>query len=98
MKYGYYWKKPKGEIVKDLFAALAVGGALPIAATSPYFVVNLLQNFKHWKKYKKKRIYGTFYKLRKAGYLNFEYDSKQLYLSLTLEGRKKAGWFQINDL
>ena len=98
MRYKYFWKKPKGEIVKDIFTALTIGGVIAITASSPYFIVNLLRSFRHWEKYKKKRISDTFYRLRKEGYLNFEYKNRQLYIQLTSEGRKKAGWFQINSL
>lgn len=98
MKYKYYLGKPPGEIAKDVLSTLAIAGVVAIAATSPYFIVNVLSRFKTWKKYKKKRLYDIFYKLRRGGYLTFEYQGHQLYIRLTPEGEKKAGWLQINNL
>jgi len=36
--------------------------------------------------------------LKKEGYINFGFSNHQLYISLTSEGRKKAGRFQIDFL
>jgi DNA-binding transcriptional regulator PaaX len=97
-KYRYYFQKPKSEIVKDIFYWLTVAGAVSIAATSPYFVSNIIKGFKKSKKYKSKKVYDTFYKLRKRGYIEIENKNHQIYIKLTEKGRKKAGWFQINNL
>src|SRR3989344_4682944 len=97
-QYKYYFRKPKSEITKDILFGLAVAGATCIAATSPYFVVNLMRAIKNRAKYKKKRIYDTFYKLRKNGCFNIEQKNHQIYISLTEKGRKMAGRFQIDDL
>lgn len=97
-KYKYYFRKPKSEIVKDVFYWLAVAGAVSIAATSPYFVQNLLRARRKWEKYPKRKISTTFDQLRRKGLISIGMHNKQIYISLTLEGRKKAGIFQINDL
>ncbi len=97
-KYKYYFRKPKSEIIKDIFRWLVVAGAISIAATSPYFLLNILKSFKKGKKYKRKKVYDAFYRLRKKGYINIEKRNHKIYISLTEEGRKKAGWLQINDL
>ena len=97
-KYKYYFKKPKSEISKDIFSWLLIAGAVYIAASSPYFIRNLLTGYKKWQKYPKRKVYDTFYMLRKKGYINIEKRNRQIYISLTKEGKKKAGVFQIDAL
>lgn len=46
IKYKYYFKKPKSEIVKDILSWLAIAGAVYIAASSPYFTIRLLRDIK----------------------------------------------------
>jgi DNA-binding transcriptional regulator PaaX len=97
-KYKYYFRKPKSEIVKDIFYWLILTGAVAIAATSPYFLLNLLKSFKHGQKYKRKKVYDTFYRLKKEGCIEIKKINHQIYISLTEKGRKKAGWLQIDTL
>lgn len=97
-KYKYYFKKPKSEITKDIFKALLISGLVCIAATSPYFGVNLVRGIKNMKKYKRKRVYDTFYKLKKNGYVQTRTQRGQIYISLTDKGKKMAGWLQIDEL
>ena len=97
-KYKYYFKKPKSEIVKDIFSLLAISGAVCIAATSPYFLLNLIKGLAKLKKYKKKNIQDNFYNLKKRGYIQIKQKNNQIYISLTEKGRKKAGWLQIDSL
>lgn len=99
-KYKYYLKKPKRQIAKDILVGIAIGGVITIAATSPYFIINVMRAI--WKennlRHKRKDIYNTFYRLRKQGFLHMEETNNQLYISLTEKGLAKAGWYQINDL
>jgi|SRR3989344_7294761 len=97
-KYKYYFTKPKSEITKDIFKWLLVAGAVCIAGTSPYFATNLIRNYKKYKKYPHKKVYDTFYSLKKRGFLNVERKNHQIYISLTDLGRRKAGMFQIDQL
>jgi len=100
-KYKYYFRKPRSEIIKDILSGLAIAGAIYIAASSPYFVLNLERGIKKWlreKKYKKKRVYDAFYRLRKEGCIKIEKKNHQIYISLTEKGKKKAGWLQIDSL
>jgi len=100
-KYKYYFRKPRSEIIKDVLYWLMVAGAISIAATSPYFLINLRKGLKRWqryKKYKKKKVYNAFYRLRKEGYIKTEKKGHQIYISLTEKGKKKAGWLQIDAL
>jgi len=95
MKYKYYFRKPKSEIVKDLLHWLFVAGCICFAATSPYFFINLLKAFKRWrksKKYNRRKVYDAFHQLRKKGAIKIERKEHQVYIRLTEEGKKLAGW------
>src|SRR3989344_358161 len=97
-KYRYYFRKPKSEIAKDILGSLIIGGMIAVAATSPFFIINLIKCFKGLKKYPNKKVYDTFYKLKKQGLINFYKKNNQIYISLTEKGKRRAGWMQINDL
>lgn len=100
MKYKYYFKKPKTEIAKDILVGLALAGAVVmVAAISPSSVaLSILQALKKNKKYDKKKSYDVFYRLKREGYITVGKHNHQMYISLTPEGKKKAGRFQINSL
>ena len=98
-QYKYYLKKPKSEIVKDILGWIAVGGAVCVAATSPYLICNLVSGLtKNAGKHKRKNVYDTFYKLSREGCLNIEKRNHQVYVSLTEKGKRRAGRFQIDSL
>jgi len=97
-KYKYYFRKPKSEIVKDILYWLMVAGAVSIAATSPYFGLNLWKGFRRGRKYQIKRVHDTFNRLRKEGCIEIKKKDHQIYISLTEKGKKKAGWIQIDSL
>lgn len=96
-KYKYYFKKPKSEIVKEILIWLVFAGAICITVNSPYFVKNLLNNYKKWKKYSRKKIGDTFYNLKRQGLIEIKRERNQIYISLTKDGKRKAGIFQINN-
>lgn len=98
MKYKYYFKKPKSEIGKDIIKWLAITGLVCFAAQSPYFSVNLIRNFKRWHKYKKRNVSDTFQRLRRQGCIKIEKEEHEIRISLTDEGKKMAGWLQIDAL
>jgi DNA-binding transcriptional regulator PaaX len=98
MKYKYYFRKPRSEIAKDIFRGLGIAGAVYIAAGSPYFINNVLRQWKKLKKYPKKKVYDAFYTLEKQGMINIEIKGYQIYISLTERGKKKANWMQIDAL
>lgn len=97
-KYKYYFKKPRSEIAKDVLYWLLVAGAVYVTAGSPNFVPRLIRSYKKWQKYSKDKVYDTFYRLRRRGLIEIRREGTQLHISLTPEGKKKAGYFQINDL
>jgi len=97
-KYKYYLKKPRSEIAKDVFKWLLVGGMVAIAATSPYFVQNVINAYQKSKKYPKRKVSDTFYRLKRQGLIEIQTVNCQIYISLTPEGRKRAGILQIDKL
>lgn len=97
-KYKYYFRKPKSEIVKDVLSLLITTGAIVIAANSPYFVPNIIRKYEKWKKYPNRKVSDTFYRLRRRGLIDIQTVNHQIYISLTPEGRNKAGIFQIDKL
>jgi DNA-binding transcriptional regulator PaaX len=97
-KYKYYFRKPKSEIVKNILNWLLVAGMVYVAASSPYFVLNLQRNFKKWRRYKNKKITDAFYRLRKEGCIEMSKKNHQIYISLTEKGKRKASWLQIDSL
>jgi len=82
--------------------ALLLSGAIAIAATSPYFLTNLLFKSLHkrnyWNDKERKKFYNTFYYLKRSGLLEVEEINKQIYVRLTEEGKKYAGNYQINEM
>lgn len=98
MKYKYYFAKPKSEIVKNILRWLALASAIYIAASSPYFILNLIKSFKKWRKYPKKKVGDAFYRLKRRGLIEIEEKNRQIYISLTEEGKKMANWLQIDAL
>lgn len=97
-KYKYYFKKPKSEIVKDVLSWFVTGGAIIIAANSPYFLSNVINRYEKLKKYPKRKVSDTFYRLRQQGLIDIQTVNRQIYISLTPEGEKRAGIFQIDKL
>ena len=97
-KYKYYLRKPRSEIIKDILLVLATGGLICLAATSPYFGVNLIRGISRWKKYKPRKLTDAFKRLQKRGCIEIEVIRNQIYIRLTKEGRKLAGWMQIDAL
>lgn len=75
-----------------------MSGVVYIAASSPYFSINLIRELKRWRKYKRRKVYDAFYNLRKQGCIDIKKSNHQIYISLTKEGKRKAGWLQIDSL
>jgi hypothetical protein len=97
--------KNKKEITKLILKGLLITGGIVITSTSPYFVSKIIPALikyaryqKKKKEFEKRKFYGAFYKLKKKGFINIEYRGKQIYISLTPEGREWAGKYQIDDL
>jgi hypothetical protein len=91
-----------------IMEALIIGGVFIVASTSPSFGKNVLPKLIKWayrdqKKYWKnkayeKKLYHSFYYLLNAGFVESTYKGNQLHISLTKEGRKKVGKYNIDNL
>lgn len=97
-QYKYYFKNPKGEIAKDILVGIAATGVLAIAASSPYFVLNIIRAVLKGNDHRSASARATFYRLKKEGCIRIRKKNHQIYISLTEKGRKRAGRFQINHL
>jgi len=91
-------------LTKKILKGLLLAGAIWVAASSPYFSFYLSRGLRkalQRRKYIKTKdptFYNTFYYLKNKGYLDIQKRNKQVYISLTREGRKKAGKYVIDDL
>ena len=85
-------------MVKDILYWLMIAGTVYIAASSPYFVRSLLKSHRKWRGHSKKKVYDTFYNLRRQGLIEIGKENEQIYISLTKEGKKRAGYLQIGEL
>ncbi len=100
-KYKYYLKKPRSEIAKDIIQWLSMAGTITFAATSPYFGVNALRAFQRMQKqnkYPKQKFSDTFTRLIRKKAIFLEKRKHGVRVSLTPEGRKLAGYMQIDSL
>lgn len=84
--------------MKDVLGWFAIGGVVAIAATSPYLVSNALRVFAKRKKYNKRSVQNVFYRLRKEGSIRIDRQGRQIYISLTETGKRRAGRFQVDSL
>lgn len=83
------------EVLKYLFLA----GAVYVAASSPYFTLNLMRNiFKQKFPKKKRKFTNAFNYLKKNGLIEVKKEGYDVRIALTKEGEKRAGKYQINDL
>lgn len=94
----YYFSNQKVKIVKDLLRWVAVAGIIAIAATSPYFVRDLLKNWGKNKRYKRRSIETAFHRLRREGFINVEKRRHEYHVSLTSKGMKKSELLQLGSL
>jgi len=88
-----------------ILKALLIIGAVAIASTNPMFASKIVPKLLKIALYKiknnqkqKRRFSNTFYYLKNKGLVKMEYQGKQLYISLTEEGKKAAKKYQIDDL
>ena len=100
-KYKYYFRKPRSEIAKDIVRWLLISGAIGLAATSPYFGINAWRAFqkaKYQRKYVKRKFSDTFTRLVRNNAVCVERRGHEVKIFLTPEGRKIAGYMQIDSL
>lgn len=97
-KYKYYLRKPRSEIAKDILWGLFIGGVVLVAATSPSFGPSCWKAFSKRKNYPKRKFVDTFTRFLRKGYIVAVKEGHDLKISLTPEGRKLAGFMQIDKL
>ncbi len=91
IKTKYYTKK--------ILKYLLLTGAVYIAASSPYFSLYLTKKvFGAKGKVPPRKISSTFYYLRNKGLLELKKEGHDVRISLTAEGKKRAGKYQIDEL
>ena len=79
-------------------------GAVTVAASSPYFAFQLSKNIskglkrKNYLSGKKRELEDSFSYMKRADYLSIDKQGKQIYISLTEKGKKRAGKYQLDDL
>jgi len=95
-------KYSKGVLTKTILKGILFAGGIAIASTSPVFVsraIPALARFAIGKlKRKKRSFYDVFSYLKRKNLLVMENRKGQLFISLTPEGKKIAGKYQIDDL
>lgn len=95
-KYKYYFRKPRGEIAKDILTILVIAGVLMLSGSAG------ASAFWRWiktrKRYEKKKFCDTFTRLRRKGLIVVEHHGHDLKITLTTEGRRAAGYMQIDKL
>lgn len=88
---------------KEILKYLLLAGAVYIAASSPYFSLHLMRNISSLKKaiqnyQKRKKFIHSFNYLKKRGLIEIQKVGHDIAISLTEEGKKLAGKYQIDDL
>lgn len=97
-------KNKTREISKNILKGILMAGSIAITSTSPHFASQVLPKIikyacYRWKnKSQKNKFAKRFSYLKNHGFINIENEQGQIYISLTEEGKKLAGKYQIDDL
>lgn len=100
-------KRIAGKTTKIVLYSLLITGGVAIAATSPYAAKGILKCLKYAVKkayYKRKQrireeqIRNSFYYLKRNGLIKARMSGKQIYVSLTEEGKKIAKKCKFDEL
>jgi len=83
---------------REILKYILLSGAIFIAASSPRLVLTLSRKIFTNKNIPKKKINNSFFYLKNKGYLELKKEGCDICISLTKEGKKKAGKYQIDDL
>lgn len=90
--------RKRSKIAKLILRRLLIGGAIVIAAQSPYFWLNFYKALFKGKLFSRKKTRDTFYNLKKRGLIRIEKKNKNIYMFLTKKGEEEAGKYQINEM
>lgn len=101
--YNKTMRERYSKITKDILLGLAVTGAVLIAATSPYFSLNLIRAIKKDKKYikkyfEKRKVERAFARLRKNRLVILQEKDGKFIVKLTEKGKRKVKEIQYEKL
>lgn len=82
---------------KEVLKYLLLAGVLYVAASSPYFTLNLMKSG-YKAKIPKRKFANTFNYLRRRGLVEVKKEGYDICIILTKEGKKRAGKYQIDNL
>src|SRR4030042_2711285 len=97
-------RKHQRNITKTILKGILYAGGFYIACSSPQFARKALPmilrevRYKIKNRQKEKAYRRSFYYLLRQGSIDVEYSGKQMHITLTKEGKKLAGKYQIDDL
>ena len=76
---------------REILKYLLLAGVVYIAASSPYFALNLFKNVSKLKNISKKKSVNIFNYLRRRGLIEIKREGHDVRITLTKEGKKQAG-------
>ena len=90
-------------ISKDILFGLAVAGIITVAATSPFFLVNIVKAFLANKKYPKKgydknKVAKAFERLKRNRIIILKEENGKFTVELTDKGRRKVEQIKFDDM
>lgn len=88
-------------LTKSLLMDLVLVGAVMIAATSPYFLVNLAKSYvsnRRYKNYNKRKIAQALSRLKKNKLIILREENGKITVELTEKGKRKIKQYQFEDL
>jgi hypothetical protein len=88
----------RNKLVKLILRRLLIGGAVVIAAQSPYFWTNFYKALFSGKSSSGRKGGDAFYSLRKKGLIIIDKKGNNISMRLTRKGEAEAGKYQINDM
>lgn len=92
--------KNNSELIKNVLMGLAVGGAIAVAVTSPYFLANLTKGLsaKELERLRRKIKSMLYYLKRKKLVILKEEPNGEIVAQLSEWGRKRIVKYQLEDL
>jgi len=91
----------KENLTKKILSGLALTGAIMVAATSPYFFINIAKAYgrrKRYKGYSERKIAQTFSYLAKNDFIILKEEDDRIVVELTEKGKKKVKEYQFSKL
>jgi len=97
-RYQYGGASPRSSITRDILYVLFIGGAIVLAASSPYAGIALWRAWQGKRKYQKRQFANTVHRLKRNNLLHIERRGHEVMVSLTPKGKKVAGYMEIKQL